>query len=89
MQDEEILGGFYDYELLRVGNSEMYQTEKVLKTRTPQGKKQLLVHWQDTTLILIRGYLPKIFIMSEGFYVTFMSNISDPLYDNLNMTSDF
>ena len=27
--------------------------------------------------------------MSEGFYVTFMSNVSDPFYDNLNKTSNF
>ena len=40
-------------------------------------------------MILIRGYPLKTFIMSEGFYVTFMSNVSDPLYDDLNKTSDF
>jgi hypothetical protein len=27
--------------------------------------------------------------MSEDFYVTFISNVSDPLYDDLNKTSDF
>ena len=27
--------------------------------------------------------------MSHDFYVTFMSNVSDPLYDDLNRTSDF
>jgi len=45
-KDEEILGGFYDYELQKVKNaSEIYQIEKILKTRTRGGKKQLLVRW--------------------------------------------
>ena len=45
-KDEEILGGFYDYELQKVKNaSEIYQIEKILKTRIRRGKKQLLVRW--------------------------------------------
>ena len=45
-KDEDILGGFYDYELQKVkNNSEIYQIEKILKTRTRRGKKQLLVRW--------------------------------------------
>ena len=45
-KDKEILGGFYDCELQKVkNNSEIYQIEKILKTRTRRGKKQLLVRW--------------------------------------------
>ena len=44
-KDDEILGGFYDYELQKVKDSGIYQIEKVLKTRTRGGKKQLLVRW--------------------------------------------
>jgi hypothetical protein len=45
-KDEEILRGFYDYELHKVkNNSEIYQIEKILKSRTRKGKKQLLVRW--------------------------------------------
>jgi hypothetical protein len=45
-KDEKILGGFYDYELQKVKkNSEIYQIEKILKTRTRRGRKQLLVRW--------------------------------------------
>ena len=45
-KDDEILGGFYEYELQKVRNtSEIYQIEKILKSRTRRGKKQLLVRW--------------------------------------------
>ena len=45
-KDEEILCGFYDYELQKVKtNSEIYQIEKILKTLTRRGRKQLLVRW--------------------------------------------
>ena len=45
-KDDEILGGFYEYELQKVRNtSEIYQIEKLLKSRTRRGKKQLLVRW--------------------------------------------
>ena len=44
-KDEEILGGFYDYELQKVKNTGIYQIENILKTRTHRGMKQLLVCW--------------------------------------------
>jgi hypothetical protein len=38
MKDEAILGGFSDYELQKVGSSEIYPIEKALKTHNRKGK---------------------------------------------------
>jgi hypothetical protein len=35
MKDEEILDGFYDYEIQKVENREIYQIEKVLDSYSP------------------------------------------------------
>ena len=39
MKDNEILSGFYDYELQKVKNNVMYQIQKILKTRTGKGER--------------------------------------------------
>jgi len=44
-QDEEILGGFYENESEIFKKHGTYQIEKILKTRTHRGKRQLLVRW--------------------------------------------
>ena len=54
----------------------MDQIEKILKTHNRKGKRQLLVLW-------LRYHSEK------DFYATFISHVSDPLYDDLNKTSDF
>ena len=73
MKDEEILGGFYEYEF-----------EKLKPVRD-----SWLFVVLDTTLFLILGLLLKKHTMPKDFYVTFMSNVSHPLYNDLNKTSDF
>ena len=42
MKNEEILHGFYEYELQTVKNG-IYQIEKILRSRTRKVKRQLLV----------------------------------------------
>jgi hypothetical protein len=45
-KDDEILWGFYEYELQKVRNNcEVYQIEKILKSHTCRGMRQLLVRW--------------------------------------------
>ena len=44
-QSEKIKGGFYDFELTKV-DFESFRIEKILKTRTINGKKQHLVRWK-------------------------------------------
>ena len=39
IKDDEIFGGFYDYELQKVKNNVMYRIEKILKSRTRKGKR--------------------------------------------------
>ena len=43
-----IKGSFYEQELQLVDNPQnLYRIEKVLKTRTINGKKEALVKWRD------------------------------------------
>ena len=58
----------------------MYQIDRVLKTRTHKVTRQLLVRL--ATRILILGLPLKMFAMPKDFCVTFMSNVSDPLYND-------
>jgi hypothetical protein len=44
-KSEKIKGGFYDFELTKV-NFEDFRIEKILKTRTIDGKTQHLVRWK-------------------------------------------
>ena len=48
LQDEEILGTFYDHELQRVtvGPDDVYRVEKILKTKKVKGKKYYLIKWK-------------------------------------------
>ena len=39
MKDDEILDGFYDFELQKGINSGMYQIEKILKSHDRRGKR--------------------------------------------------
>ena len=52
MKDDQTFCGFYDYELKNVKTVGMYNIEKIIKTRTHNGKKTVFV-FEDTTLILI------------------------------------
>ena len=45
LKENEILCGFYYYELQNVQNTEIYQIENILKDHTHKGKRQLLVCW--------------------------------------------
>jgi hypothetical protein len=45
MKDEEILGSFCEYELQKIKNKRVYQIEKILKSRSSKGNRQLLVRW--------------------------------------------
>ena len=45
--DEEIEGIFYEPELVKYDKQdEQYEVEKILKTRTMNGKKELLILWR-------------------------------------------
>ena len=45
MKDEDLLDFFQDYELPKAKYNGIYQTEKILKSRTYWGKRQLLFRW--------------------------------------------
>ena len=46
--DEEIEGIFYEPELVKYDKQdEQYEVEKILKTRTMNGKKELFVKWRS------------------------------------------
>jgi hypothetical protein len=46
--DEEIEGSFYEPELVRFNKQdEVYEIEKILKTRIRNGKKECLVSWRS------------------------------------------
>ena len=45
MKEEEILGGFYERELKKAKTSGLYQIEKIIKSQTCTGVRQLFVLW--------------------------------------------
>jgi hypothetical protein len=46
--DEEIEGSFYEQELVKFDKqNEDYEVEKILKTRTRNGKKEYLIKWRS------------------------------------------
>ena len=91
IKDDEGLGGFYDYELQTLKSSGMYYIEKLLKIRTYRGKRQLFLRWLGYNSDFDFGYLLKTtqYLTINDFYVTFISNVSDPFFNHLNKTSGF
>lgn len=44
--DETIKGNFYAFELTKVKLTDVFKIDRVIRTRTKNGKKQQFVHWQ-------------------------------------------
>ena len=54
LNNEEIKGSFYEPELLKASQQDIFRIDKVIKRDCE--KKQALVKWKDTVMILIAGY---------------------------------
>ena len=85
---KRLLVDFHEYVLQKVKTSGMYQIEKILKSRTLKGKRQLPAHWLGFNSDFDSLFALKTFTMARHFYLTLMSNVYIPLYDDLNETSD-
>ena len=42
---EEVLGSFYNEELQKVSNPDVFRSEKIIRNKTVNGKKEVLVKW--------------------------------------------
>ena len=71
----------------KIKNSGMHQFEKILKNRNRKSKRQLLVLWLRYNSDFDSWMAAEVTI-SIDFYATFLSNVSDALFDVLNKTSD-